>query len=174
MSTYQEILKKIYQLPSSILKIGLSNTQTLSEAIGLPQNQFKSIHVAGTNGKGSVSVKIAKALSLSGYKTGLFISPHVSSYRERISIDSQMISEEDVVLGMEYLFKEQKLLSLSLSFFELTTLLAFWYFKKKRVDFAVVETGLGGRLDATNIIDPILTVITSISHDHEKILGKNS
>ena len=145
------------------MQFDLKRILSLCERFGNPQNSFRSIHVAGTNGKGSVTHKIAKALELSGIKVGLYTSPHLSSFRERIQVNSQMIAEDEV----EELFSKE----IEATFFEVLTLLAFLHFKKKEVEIAVIEVGLGGRLDATNIINPILSVITSISLDHTHILG---
>lgn len=132
-----------------------------------PQLKCPCIHIAGSNGKGSVATKIAKALELSGYRVGLYTSPHLHSFCERISINGQLISEEDVVKGME------KIIDPDLTYFARATILAFDYFNAQKVDIAVIETGLGGRLDATNVVQPILTVITSISREHTHILGED-
>ncbi len=150
----------------------LNRVRQLANQLNNPQRSYPSIHVAGTNGKGSVCWKIAAALQLQGYRVGLYTSPHLIDWRERISIwDKQvgLISEEEIVQGW------QELLVLDphdrFSFFERLTLLAFRYFAQRQVDIAIIETGLGGRLDATNILDPILTVITSISQEHTALLG---
>lgn len=127
-----------------------------------PQNAFPTIHVAGTNGKGSVCTKIGAALQAEGYKTGLYTSPHITSFRERIQIDGKMISEEELAS----LYTEA-----DATYFEVATLLAFLHFRQHRVDIAVIETGLGGRLDPTNVITPLVSVITSIGYDHMDILG---
>jgi dihydrofolate synthase/folylpolyglutamate synthase len=133
-----------------------------------PQSAFLTIHVAGTNGKGSVCTKIAAALQKEGYRTGLYTSPHISSFQERIQIGGELISQEDLVA----LFRKiEPKLPLQPTFFEMATLLAFLYFQQKRVDIAIVETGLGGRWDATNVITPLLSIITSIGYDHIDLLG---
>jgi len=173
MSEYQDLKKKLFSLFSNKIECRLENISLVSELLNYPDKDFKSIHIAGTNGKGSVAIKIAKALTLSGFKTALYTSPHISSYRERISINGRLISKKDVLFFLDQIFKLQKKLNIYLSFFEITTLLAFLYFSKKKVDFAVIETGLGGRLDATNIITPILSIITSIGLDHTNILGNS-
>jgi dihydrofolate synthase/folylpolyglutamate synthase len=132
-----------------------------------PQKSFKSIHIAGTNGKGSTSLKIAKGLKNKGYKVGLYTSPHLSTFRERIQVDFTLIEEEVSKDILDDIFLKCP----SLTFFEVITLLAFIYFKNNKVDFAVIEAGLGGRLDATNVIEPLLSVITSIAFDHMDYLG---
>ena len=150
-------------------KPGLDNVLRLSEAFGNPHKGLRTIHVGGTNGKGSVSSLIASVLKESGLKTGLFTSPHLVDFRERIRIDGQMISEEVVV---EFIDRYRRMnLSIEPSFFELTTVMAFDVFKRNNVDIAVIEVGLGGRLDSTNIISPTLSVITNISFDHTAQLG---
>ena len=174
MSNYKKILKQLLEVPLLREKPStLENVQSLNKALSYPTSTYSTIHVAGTNGKGSVSMKIAKALDYCGYRVGLYTSPHIHSLRERICINSEIISEEDVICGAEKLFQVCQKLELSLSFFEFMTFLAFEFFCEKRVDIAVIETGLGGRLDATNILCPILTVITSISKEHMQLLGQN-
>lgn len=148
--------------------------EQLHEAIGNPMNRsdITVIHVAGTNGKGSVCLKIAKTLELAGHKVGLFVSPHIASFRERMQINSQLITEEQVeeYLPMIYDICEQR--QIPATFFEVTTALAFHYFAKNNVDAVVIEVGLGGRLDATNVIqNPDLCIITSIGLEHTRILG---
>ncbi len=150
-------------------KKDLSNTVLLANHLGNPQDNFKSIHVAGTNGKGSVSHMLASVLQEAGYKVGLYTSPHLKDFRERIKINGSMISEEyivDFVATHKSFFKNH-----SLSFFEMTVGLAFDYFNNQKVDVAVVEVGMGGRLDSTNIITPQLSVITNIGMDHTAFLG---
>ncbi|KPK33505.1 MAG: hypothetical protein AMS24_00855 [Chlamydiae bacterium SM23_39] len=142
----------------------------IDKALNSPSKKFKSIHVAGTNGKGSVSFKIANSLRLSGYKVGLFTSPHIIFFRERITINNVKIKKKEMEYFLNKIFKISEN---RLTFFEITTLLAFCYFCDKQVDFAVIEVGLGGRKDATNIITPELSIITSISFDHENILGRS-
>lgn len=148
---------------------GLENMLEFDSLLGKPHNNFKSIHIAGTNGKGSVAHMLASILSGQGYKTGLYTSPHLTDFRERIKVDSQMIPKEDVVSFLEKW--NSFIQSNHPSFFEISTAMAFDYFSKCHVDIAVIETGLGGRLDSTNIITPILSVITSIGFDHKDILG---
>src|SRR5581483_6518720 len=171
MTNYDQILERLFQL-SPIHKPNLDIAKELDRALGFPASFYPTVHIAGSNGKGSVTTKIAKALELCGYQVGVYTSPHLFSFRERIAIGDALISEEDVVEGMEYLFALKQNLSLPATFFELTTFLAFDYFRKKEVDVAVIETGLGGKLDATNVIRPLLSVITSISREHTQMLGE--
>ncbi len=173
---YQETINYLYQqLPvfhrigKKAFKANLNNTIAICDHLGNPQRKFKSIHVAGTNGKGSTSHYIAAILQAAGYKTGLYTSPHLKSFTERIRIDGQQIAEEAVV---SYVAENQVFLEdLKPSFFEMSVGLAFDYFAKEQVDIAVIEVGLGGRLDSTNVIHPILSIITNISFDHTDILG---
>jgi dihydrofolate synthase / folylpolyglutamate synthase len=150
-------------------KMDLTKTLLLSEVFGNPHHQIRSIHIAGTNGKGSVSHMLSSICTAAGLKTGLYTSPHYKDFRERIKIDGQLISEEEVIDFVNQY--RSKNLTIQPSFFELTVVMAFDYFARKKVDVAVIETGLGGRLDSTNIITPMLSVITNISYDHMTILG---
>lgn len=150
-------------------KKDLHNTLALLEAIGNPHHRLQCIHVAGTNGKGSVSHMIASTLQEAGYACGLYISPHYKDYRERIKINGNYITEEYVVSFVEKI--KPAIEEIQPSFFELTVAMAFDYFAFKQVDYAVIETGLGGRLDSTNVIEPLLSVITNISYDHMHMLG---
>lgn len=150
-------------------KEGLSNTHLLDEHFNHPHQHFKTIHIAGTNGKGSCSHTIAAVLQAAGYKVGLYTSPHLVDFRERIRVNGKPVSKEYVI---DFVEKERAFFEpLHPSFFELTTAMAFKYFAEERVDVAVVEVGLGGRLDCTNIISPDLCVITNISFDHTQFLG---
>ena len=148
---------------------GLDAMKKLDKQIGKPHGSFKSIHIAGTNGKGSTAHMMASVIQTAGYKTGLYTSPHLLDFRERIKVNGLKISKDEVVefisVYKKY-FEDEKL-----SFFEMTVGLAFWYFKKKQVEYGIVEVGLGGRLDATNIIAPVLSVITNIGLDHTQFLG---
>ena len=174
--TYQEICHYLYnQMPmferqgADGYKEGLSNTLALDEHFGHPHQAFATIHVAGTNGKGSVSHSLAAILQASGYKVGLYTSPHLVDFRERIRINGEPISEAYVV---DFVEKERSFFEPLLpSFFEVTTALAFKYFRDEQIDIAVVEVGLGGRLDCTNIIRPLVSIITNISFDHTQFLG---
>jgi dihydrofolate synthase/folylpolyglutamate synthase len=150
-------------------KIDLQNIYDLSNYLGNPHNKFKTIHVGGTNGKGSTSHILSSILQESGYKVGLYTSPHLKDFRERIKINGESISKENVV---GFISSHKEYLELNkLSFFEMTVGMAFDYFNKQNVDIAIVEVGMGGRLDSTNIIDPEISVITNIGLDHTKFLG---
>jgi len=150
-------------------KTDLTNTIELCAFLDNPHHHFKSVHIAGTNGKGSTSHMLASVLQSAGYKTGLYTSPHLKDFRERIKIDGEMISEEFIT---EFVMLIQPMIeTVEPSFFEMTVAMAFQYFKKEGVDIAIIETGLGGRLDSTNIITPELSVITNIGWDHMNILG---
>ncbi|PXZ43866.1 dihydrofolate synthase [Sanguibacteroides justesenii] len=173
---YKETLEWLFtQLPmyqregKAAYKANLDNTLKLDQHFDSPHRQFKTIHVAGTNGKGSVSHMLASILQEAGYKTGLYTSPHLKDFRERIKINGEMVSEEYVVNFVKDnrdLFAEIKP-----SFFEMTVAMAFKYFADQQVDIAVIEVGLGGRLDSTNIIKPLASIITNISFDHMALLG---
>lgn len=174
--TYEQCLDFLYrQLPmfqrdgSSAFKKDLTNTLALCEALQHPQEKFKSIHVAGTNGKGSVCHLLAAILQAEGFKVGLYTSPHYFDFRERIKINGQYISRAAVVGFVERIRNEID--AIEPSFFELTVAMAFDYFARKKVDIAVIETGLGGRLDSTNVIQPLISIITNISFDHQSLLG---
>ncbi|MBQ2210164.1 MAG: bifunctional folylpolyglutamate synthase/dihydrofolate synthase [Prevotella sp.] len=174
--TYQETCEYLYnQMPmferqgASGYKEGLSNTLALDEHFGHPHRSFATIHVAGTNGKGSVSHTLASILQECGYRVGLYTSPHLVDFRERIRVNGKPLSEDYVV---EFVDKERNFFEpLHPSFFEVTTAMAFKYFRDLEVDIAVIEVGLGGRLDCTNIITPLVSVITNISFDHTQFLG---
>lgn len=173
---YQETLNWLFsQLPmyqregQAAYKANLDNTIQLDEHFNHPHHHFKTIHVAGTNGKGSVSHMLASILQEAGYKTGLYTSPHLKDFRERIKINGEMIPEEYVI---EFVEDNKTLFSdMQPSFFEMTVAMAFKYFADQQVDIAVIEVGLGGRLDSTNIITPLVSVITNISFDHMALLG---
>ncbi len=173
---YQETIDYLYNAAPAFEKVGagaykegLYNTHALDEHFGHPHKSYKTIHIAGTNGKGSCSHTIAAILQSAGYKVGLYTSPHLVDFRERIRVNGECISEERVIKFVE---EERNFFEpLQPSFFELTTALAFKYFEEQTVDIAVIEVGLGGRLDCTNIITPLLSVITNISFDHTQFLG---
>ncbi len=160
----------LYQLQGAIAyKEDLTNTVLLSKYLGNPEENLKLIHVAGTNGKGSTSHLLASVLQEAGYKVGLYTSPHLKDFRERIKINSIEISEDFV---REFIEKHKNFFENNdLSFFEMTVGLAFDYFKKEKIDIAIIEVGMGGRLDSTNIITPLLSVITNIGKDHTQFLG---
>ncbi len=174
--TYKETLDYLFnKLPmfshigAAALKVDLTNTILLCEALGNPHRQFKSIHVAGTNGKGSTSHSLAAILQTGGYKTGLYTSPHLVDFRERIKVNGQWCDEQFVI---DFTQKVIPLIEeIQPSFFEITVAMAFYYFAQQQVDVAVIEVGLGGRLDSTNIITPQLSIITNIGFDHVSILG---
>lgn len=154
---------------AAAIKKDLHNTILLCEALGNPQQTFKTVHVAGTNGKGSVSHMLAAILQTAGYKTGLYTSPHLHDFRERMKVNGEMISEAFVIDFTERI--RPLIEEIEPSFFEITVAMAFEYFAKEKVDIAIVEVGLGGRLDSTNIITPELSVITNIGWDHMNLLG---
>ncbi len=157
------------QVGASAYKEGLETTMALAKAYNEPYKTYKTIHVAGTNGKGSTTHSIASVLQESGYKTGLYTSPHLKDFSERIRVNGKPIDHQYVVDFVEG--AKDLIASLKPSFFELTTIMAFKYFKDMGVDVAVIETGLGGRLDSTNIITPLVSIITNVSFDHIKQLG---
>lgn len=173
---YKETIKYLFaQVPSfqnvgkTGYKEGLDNTLKFDEYLGHPHTTFKTIHIAGTNGKGSCAHTIAAILQEAGYKVGLYTSPHLIDFRERIRVNGKMIEEQYIV---DFVEKHHNFFEpLQPSFFELTTAMAFNYFKESNVDIAIIEVGLGGRLDCTNIISPILSIITNISFDHTQFLG---
>lgn len=174
--TYEETIEYLFnstpvfeKIGAGAYKEGLSNTKALDDYFGHPHRKFQSIHVAGTNGKGSVSHTLAAILQTAGYKVGLYTSPHLVDFRERIRVNGEMMDKQTVIDFVErhrHFFEP-----LYPSFFELTTAMAFSYFATKGVDIAIVEVGLGGRLDCTNIITPTLSIITNISFDHTQFLG---
>ncbi|WP_291727025.1 bifunctional folylpolyglutamate synthase/dihydrofolate synthase [Bernardetia sp.] len=174
--TYQETLDYLYsQLPmfqrtgAAAYRNDLNNIKLLCKELENPENQFDSIHVAGTNGKGSTSHMIASVLQSAGYKVGLYTSPHLKNFTERIRINGEEIKKTFVVEFVEKI--RNTISSVSPSFFEVTVAMAFEYFAKEKVDIAVIEVGMGGRLDATNVISPLLSVITNIGFDHQQFLG---
>lgn len=173
---YQETIEYLFnstpvfeKVGASAYKPGLQNTEALDDHFGHPHRRFKTIHIAGTNGKGSCSHTLAAILQSEGYKVGLYTSPHLVDFRERIRVNGECIGEQYVIdfVEQERAFFEP----LHPSFFELTTALAFKYFAEQEVDIAIIEVGLGGRLDCTNIITPVLSIITNISLDHTQFLG---
>ncbi|MBC8319415.1 MAG: bifunctional folylpolyglutamate synthase/dihydrofolate synthase [Bacteroidetes bacterium] len=159
---YQRIGKAAY-------KADLSNTIYILDALGNPEKKIRAIHIAGTNGKGSVSHMIASVLQEAGYSTGLYTSPHLKDFRERIKINGQLIPEDEVIRFVKA--NKDTFTSIESSFFEMTVGMAFDYFAKQKVDFAVIETGLGGRLDSTNLCHPVISIITNIGIDHTEFLG---
>lgn len=170
------VFDRLFALQGLGMKLNIDNIRELLNRLGNPQDSFRSVHVAGTNGKGSVSSMLASILRESGYRTGLFTSPHLVRFNERIQVDGVQISDEEVeryfsILEPHMTEMENESKLKKITFFEATTAMAFLYFADRKVDYAVVEVGLGGRLDATNVIIPELSVITSLSLDHTRILG---
>lgn len=173
---YSETLQYLYHAAPAFEKVGagaykegLATTRALDEHFGHPHRQYRTLHVAGTNGKGSVSHTLAAMLQLAGYRTGLYTSPHLDDFAERIRVDGVKIPHQRVI---DFVRQERQFFEpLQPSFFELTTALAFLYFAEQQVDIAVIEVGLGGRLDCTNIITPELSVVTNIALDHTALLG---
>lgn len=174
--TYEETIQYLYNsaplfqnVGASAYKEGLSNTHILDKHFGHPHRRYKTIHIAGTNGKGSCAHTLAAIFQAAGYKTGLYTSPHLVDFRERIRVNGQMIPQQEVI---DFVENERAFFEpLHPSFFELSTALAFYYFAKENVDLAAIEVGLGGRLDCTNIIKSELSIITNISFDHTQFLG---
>jgi len=174
--TYRQTLEYMFaRLPmyhrvgAQAYKANLDNTVALCNLLDNPQNSFKSVHIAGTNGKGSVSHMLASILQAAGFRTGLYTSPHLKDFRERIRVNGKMIHKNHVISFIRKY--RQQFESIQPSFFELTVGMAFDYFREQQIDIAVVEVGLGGRLDSTNIITPLVSVITNVSLDHIQLLG---
>src|SRR6188768_3314123 len=173
---YQQTIEYLFsRLPmysrigAAAFKKDLTNTIILCEYLGNPHQNFKSIHIAGTNGKGSVSHMLAAILQTAGYKTGLYTSPHLKDFRERIKVNGEEINEKFITGFTEKI--KPLIEEIEPSFFEITVAMAFDYFAEQKVDIAVIEVGLGGRFDSTNIISPVLSIITNIGWDHMNILG---
>jgi dihydrofolate synthase/folylpolyglutamate synthase len=169
MNTYERQLKFLYDLEYFGIKLGLHNISALLRYLDSPHTRYPTIHIAGTNGKGSTAALIASALTAAGYRTGLYTSPHLIRFNERIRVNGKEIGDEDIVHYMRALRPQLDLTGAT--FFEATTAMAFKYFFDQRVNVAVIETGLGGRLDSTNVITPEVSVITSIGYDHKEHLG---
>lgn len=171
MDRYSDTLQKIYNLRGGMIDLRLDR---MDRALGLfehPERHFPSIHVAGTNGKGSTSAMLQRILSLAGYRTALYTSPHLVSFTERMRVGDKEIAPEEVVELADEIEQRTAAVDLPLTFFEFVTVMAFVYFAREKIDLAVVEVGLGGRLDATNLVMPVVSVITTISKDHEAYLG---
>lgn len=166
---YKNLIKELYKRRNKGIKLGLDRVLSVLEKFDHPHKKFKSIHVAGTNGKGSVSKIIYTLLRAHGVNAGLYTSPHLTRFTERIIVNDEEIFEEDVVR----LIEKVEPFAQELTFFEYVTVMAFLYFKEKNIEYAIIETGMGGRLDATNVILPEVSVITSIGIDHEKFLGSD-
>lgn len=168
--SYEEFLEFMFRRKASGVKLGLENTRRALERLEHPEASLTAIHVAGTNGKGSTSAMVESILSAAGYRTGLYTSPHLLDYRERIRVDGRAASREELLEAAERILPH--LPEVPLTFFEITTILAFLVFEARRVDVAVMEVGLGGRLDATNVLEKAFPVITDIHFDHERVLGR--
>src|SRR4030043_1096755 len=174
--SFSGTIRYLYSLQKQCIKFGLDNITRILSELNNPHKSFLSVHVAGTNGKGSTSAIIASILNASGLKVGLFTSPHLVSFTERIRVNGEEIPEFDIIRLAEEV--RAKIFSLQSSdrdflptFFEVVTAIALLYFKKEKIDIAVIEVGMGGRLDATNIVIPEVSVITNISYDHREFLG---
>lgn len=165
----EKVLSKLYSLHRFGINPGLERTKSILESCGNPHYTFPSIHIAGTNGKGSVCNLIASILTEAGYKTGLYTSPHIIHFNERIRINGKPISDDDLIRITGMLFPASE--AVNATFFEITTALAFKYFQENQVDIAIIETGMGGRFDSTNVINPILSIITNIDYEHQEYLG---
>ena len=166
-NTYQSCLNSMYSLRRFGIKMGLSTIRKILTGLGNPQNTYNCIHVAGTNGKGSVASSLASILHQAGYKTGLYTSPHLSRVNERVRINDEEISDTDL---FEYIRVIRGIINnhnIRLTYFEFVTVLALYYFNKKKVDYVVLEVGMGGRLDATNVVKPIISVITNVEIEHQ-------
>lgn len=171
-SEYDRCLDTMYALGRFGIVLGLSTMEGILEKLGNPQNDFKCIHVAGTNGKGSVVSTLSHILHKAGYTTGLYTSPHLVTFNERIAINNENITNEEVIEAY-YAVEKANTGERSATFFEIATAMAFYVFSKKKVDYALIETGMGGRLDATNIVNSILSIITNISLEHKDYLGSS-
>ncbi|MCA1787952.1 MAG: bifunctional folylpolyglutamate synthase/dihydrofolate synthase, partial [Desulfobacteraceae bacterium] len=168
--TYQECLEKIYQLGRFGIKLELETIWNILHTLGHPEKQFRTVHVAGTNGKGSTATYIASILQAAGFKTGIYTSPHLVRFNERICVNGQMITDADVVAAYEAV-NAADTGDRKATFFEIATAMAFYHFSGQQVEWAVIETGMGGRFDATNIIVPEVCVITNLSIEHTEYLG---
>lgn len=174
-NNYQESLDYLYGLEKFGMIFGLTKVEAILEAIGNPHREIQAIHIGGTNGKGSTAAMIASILQKEGYRTGLYTSPHLIRFTERIKINGKEIEQEEVAEMAKWMRGrvEEAKVPLPFTFFDFTTALALLYFKQKAVDLAVLEVGLGGRLDSTNVVDPLLSIITNIARDHEEQLGRS-
>jgi dihydrofolate synthase/folylpolyglutamate synthase len=173
--TYQQTLDYLYGLEKFGMIFGLTQEERILDAIGNPHKEVQAIHIGGTNGKGSTAAMISSILQREGYRVGLYTSPHLIRFTERIKVNGKEIEEEEVVALTGWMRKEIETAGITapFTFFDFTTAMALHYFKEKWVDLAILEVGLGGRLDSTNVIDPLISVITNIAKDHEEYLGKS-
>jgi dihydrofolate synthase/folylpolyglutamate synthase len=172
---YQRSLDYLYRLEKFGMIFGLTKVEEILEAIGNPHREIEAIHVGGTNGKGSTAAMMASILQKEGYRTGLYTSPHLIRFTERIKINGKEMEQEEVAELVQWVKErvDEAGVTPPFTFFDFTTAMAFLYFKQKMVDLAVLEVGLGGRLDSTNVVDPLLSVITNIARDHEEQLGRS-
>lgn len=171
MDTYSDTIQKIYNLRGGIIDLRLDRMREALALFDHPENAFPSIHIAGTNGKGSTAAMLHSMLARAGYRTALYTSPHLTSFTERIRLEADEIGEGEVVTIADEIWQKTAAANVPLTFFEFNTVMAFIYFARRRAEIAVVEVGLGGRLDATNVITPLVAAITTISKDHEAYLG---
>ncbi len=171
MERYFETLEKIFNLGGGVIDLRLDRMTQALALFNHPENQFPSLHIAGTNGKGSTAALLHNILQQAGYRTALYTSPHLESFTERIRIGQEQIAQAEVVALGDEIWQRTVAANVPLTFFEFITVMAFIYFARKRADVAVIEVGLGGRLDATNVVTPLVSIITTISKDHEAYLG---
>jgi dihydrofolate synthase / folylpolyglutamate synthase len=171
MDAYLETLNRIYNLRGGIIDLRLERMERALALFDHPEKTFPSFHIAGTNGKGSTAAMLHRILCSAGYRTALYTSPHLVSFTERMRIDDEEITPDEVVALADEIWRRAEAANIFLTFFEIVTVMAFVYFARRQVDVAVVEVGLGGRFDATNLVRPIVSVITTISKDHEAFLG---
>jgi dihydrofolate synthase / folylpolyglutamate synthase len=171
MDSYSETLERIYNLRGGMIDLRLDRMERALALFDHPEKKYPSLHIAGTNGKGSTSAMLHRMLSLAGYRTALYTSPHLVSFTERMRIGDSEISQDDVVTLADEVHRCTEAAGVPLTFFEFVTLMAFVYFVRQQVEIAVIEVGLGGRLDATNLVTPLVSLITTISKDHQAYLG---
>ena len=172
-NAYQQSLDYLYGLEKFGMIFGLIQVERILKTIGNPHREVHSIHIGGTNGKGSTAAMMASILQREGYQVGLYTSPHLTRFTERIKVNGKEIEKEEVAALAGWMREriEEANITSPFTFFDFTTAMALYYFKQKMVDLAVLEVGLGGRLDSTNVVDPLLSIITNISKDHEAYLG---
>ena len=172
---YQQSLDFLYGLEKFGMIFGLTQVEGILKALGNPHREIQTLHIGGTNGKGSTAAMMSSILQKEGYRVGLYTSPHLIQFTERIKINGKVIEEKEVVALTEWMRKEIEAAGIAppFTFFDFTTAMALTYFKQKGVDLAILEVGLGGRLDSTNVVDPLISIITNIAKDHEEVLGKS-
>src|SRR3990167_1954466 len=172
-SSYKEAIRYLYNLETYGIRLGLKRVTALLNSLDNPQNKLSIIHIGGTNGKGSTSAMIASILQKSGYKVGLYTSPHLNKFNERIRVNGRAITDRRIVFLVKKIRSIAERQNIELTFFEFTTAMAFLYFAEEKVDIAVIEVGLGGRLDATNVGNPLVSIITNVAKDHQATLGNS-